>query len=179
MSDERLRNLSDKARMPRGAAIDAEDRSRDEPREVSDDQRIEAFRARQFQFVLPDLPEIPGYKCIWLSTENLNDMRQREADGYVPVTPNDVPGWAFPGMSDGGQAGTINIREMRAYKLPVHLWNAYMSINHHEKPMEDDSKLIARIDSRVGAGKSLVADGGEASGIAEIREGLRVKSPWK
>lgn len=180
MSDERSRNLRDPARTPRGAAS-TEDRSRDEPREISDDVRIAAFRARQFQYVLPDLPEMPGYKCVWLSTTAEQDtIRQREIDGYIPVHPDDIPGWNHPGASDAGTPGTINVREMRAYKLPISLWREYMSINHHERPAAQDEKLLAQIDTRVAGGRSLSeqTDRGEPSGIQELREGQRVRSPF-
>ena len=179
MADERLRNLKDQARLPRGAG-EPDEPSRDEPRGESDDLRIEAYRARQFQHVLPDLPKIPGFAVMWVSMENPNDVRQRLADGYTWVTPGDIPHWEFPGMHEGNQPGTINVREMRAAKLPMRLWNAYMTINHHERPLEDDSKLIARIDQKVGGSKSLeVEEAGEASGIQEIREGLKARSPWR
>ena len=174
MSDERLRNLGDKARMPRGASTE-EDRSRDEPREISDDLRVEAFRARHFQHVLPDLPEIAGYKTIWVSTENPTDIQQRQADGYEFVSPADIPGWNFPGATDAGAPGTVNVREMRAMKLRVGLWNAYMGINHHEKPMDLESAILSRIDQ----GLQDAGDRGEPSGVKELREGQKVRNPWK
>jgi hypothetical protein len=180
MTDERLRNLSDKARQPRGAAT-AEDRSRDEPRELSDDLRVEAFRARHFQSVIPNLPPIPGYKTIWVSTDNPTDIQQRQADGYEFVHPDDLPGWNFPGASDAGQPGTVNVREMRAMKLREGLWNAYMGINHHEKPAEMDSALIARIDTPTGGHRQSLydtGDRGEPSGVNEIRQSVRARNPW-
>jgi hypothetical protein len=180
MSDERLRNLSDPVRTPR-ASGKTEGSSRDEPRGVSDDLRIEAFRARQFQYVLPDLPEIAGYSTIWVSTENPTDIQQKQADGYEFVHPDDIPGWNFPGASDAGSPGTVNVREMRAMKLRIALWNGYMSINHHEKPADMDSALLARIDSAGGPGKPGLQDAGdrgEYSGVAEIRESQRSRNPW-
>lgn len=181
MSDERLRNLSDKARAPRGTAASAEDRSRDEPRELSDDLRIESFRARQFQYLLPDLPEIPGYTTLWASSENPTDIQQRQADGYQFVHPDDIPGWNFPGAGNGGVEGRVCVREMVAMKLPIRLNRAYMGINHHEKPADMDSAILQRIDGAGGPGRQGLrdeGDRGEVSGINEIREGQKLRNPW-
>jgi hypothetical protein len=181
MADERLRNVRDSSRESRGASLSEEDRSRSEPREISDEQRIAAFRARLFQHVLPDLPEIPGYKTIWLSMNAEQDtIQQRESDGYVPVTLDDVPGWAHPAMETGAAQGHIRIREMIAYKLPERIWRMYMEINHHERPMDQDQRMLAALTNLPNGGA--ITDQGAregVSGITEIAANQRVPSPWR
>lgn len=176
-NDERLRDLSDDARQSRGAEID---RARTEPREVSDQQRVEAFRARHYQAVLPDLPDIPGFHVVWLSTTaNEDTVRQREVFGYMPVKWSDVPGWGHPAASEGVIPETINVREMVAYKLPMYLYQEYMGISHHEKPLSEEEKLTTAIDAM----KAQAKRGGtvleEGDGMADIRDNRLIKPVFK
>ena len=60
--DDRLKKELGVARRSRGM----EDRQVTENRVVSDDERLEMFRAQLFNDALPDLPEIPGYHLHWM-----------------------------------------------------------------------------------------------------------------
>ncbi|MFZ9183829.1 MAG: hypothetical protein ACO214_11170 [Hylemonella sp.] len=90
MTDERLKKSADRSRENR----EMSDRMVTENREISDDERVEMFRQQFFQSALPDLPKIPGYHTCWLTTTNPRDSIQgRVRLVYVPVKPEDVPGW--------------------------------------------------------------------------------------
>src|ERR1700753_1610969 len=63
-------------------------------RELTDSERLEAFRMSFFQSQLPDLPPIPGYHVCWLTTNNRNDpVHGRLRLGYQFIKADDVPGW--------------------------------------------------------------------------------------
>ena len=120
----------------------SQNRQATEDRQVTDADRMELFKAAQYQSALPDIPPIPGFHVVWLASNNPRDslvMRQRM--GYVPVLPEEVKGFDF--VSDKGNAtdGLIRVNEMVAYKLPNELYQMYMRHNHHYAPAEEDTKL--------------------------------------
>lgn len=111
-------------------------------KELSDQQRIDEFRQQTFQSALPDIPPIEGYHVIWLTTENPRDtIPARMRMGYEPIKPEDVPGWEMASMKSGEWEGCIGINEMVAFKLPIHLYEAYMKQNHYDAPNYEEEKL--------------------------------------
>lgn len=95
--DDRLKKELGVARRSRGM----DDRQVTEDRGISDDDRLEMFRAQLFNDALPDLPEIPGYHVCWLTTTNPRDPIHRRIQlGYEPVKAEEVPGmehaWSRP-----------------------------------------------------------------------------------
>lgn len=144
-NDERLNTsrAEPKNRRSRGK----EDRQATEDREVTDEERLEAFRNRLFQAALPILPEIPGFHVCWLTTTNDKDtIQMREMWGYAPVLPEDVPGWDLTSIKTGEYAGCIGVNEMLAYKISLTLYESYMTEAHHNAPLEEEKKLRAVID---------------------------------
>ena len=82
-------NVDDRLKKELGASRrtrEAEERKVTEDRTVSDDDRLEMFRQQLFNDALPDLPELPGYHSIWLTTTNPRDsIHHRIRLGYEPI----------------------------------------------------------------------------------------------
>jgi len=57
-----------------------------------------------------------------------------------------VPGWDFATLRTGEYAGCIGVNEMIAFKLPIHLYEAYMYEAHHAQPLAEERKLTAVIE---------------------------------
>jgi len=139
--DDRLKKQDMEARISRSE----EDRDIAENRELTDDMRLELLRGMGLQTILPDIPPIPGFHVVWLSTANGRDsIPARARLGYTPVRPSDVPSFHFGDTSvqRGTQWGDcIMINEMIAYKLPMRLYQAYMEELHHKEPLRQESAL--------------------------------------
>ena len=166
MTDARLSKTSDKAREPR----DMQERNVKENREISDEERVEMFRHQFFQSALPDLPKIPGYHTCWLTTTNPRDSVQtRMRLGYEAIKPSDVPGWEYATLKTGEYAGFIGVNEMLAFKLPMRLYEAFMTEAHFNAPLREDEKLVAMTegmrDQVERAGGKLI----EGDGMADLR----------
>lgn len=141
--DERLARDAGQAQQDRAS----KDRETTESREVTDSIRLEAFRQSFFQSALPDLPSIPGYHVCWLTTTNPRDpVHARFRLGYEPIKASDIPGWEYAALKDGEHAGFIGVNEMIACKLPIHLYNLYMTEAHHEQPRREEEKLSATLE---------------------------------
>ncbi len=75
-------------------------------------ERLDAFRELQFNNALPDLPPIPGYHTIWLTTTNPRDsLAARSRLGYTPVRPDEVPGYEYATVKAGEHTGCIDFIE--------------------------------------------------------------------
>lgn len=120
------------------------DRAVTENRVLSDDERLAMYRMQTFQAALPDLPKIPGWHLIWLSTQNQYDPINRRMNlGYVPLKPSDVPGWdsSHFTLKTGEWAGYIGWNEMLAFKIPQDLYAKYMKHSHYDAPNQEESRL--------------------------------------
>ena len=123
-----------------------QDRAVTENRELSDDDRVAEFRQQYFQSALPDIPKIPGYHVCWLTTENPRDpIHSRVRLGYEPIRAADIPGWDHASLKTGEWEGCIGVNEMIAFKLPLQLYEAYMRVNHHEQPLEEEKALSSQL----------------------------------
>jgi hypothetical protein len=123
------------------------DREVTQNRTLTDDERLDEFRRSFYQSVLPDIPDIPGYHVCWLTTNNPRDsIPGRIRLGYSPIKASDVPGWEYASLKTGEYAGCIGVNEMIAFKLPTHLYEAYMYEAHHAQPMMEERKLASVID---------------------------------
>ena len=142
--DDRLKKEPDVARRSRGM----EDRQVTEDRGISDDDRLEMFRAQLFNDALPDLPKIPGYHVCWLTTTNPRDPIHRRIQlGYEPVKAEEVPGMEHASVKTGEYAGMIAVNEMLAFKLPESLYQRFMKEAHHDAPLREEDKLAEVADS--------------------------------
>lgn len=141
--DDRLKKELGVARRSRGM----EDRKVVEDREISDDDRLEMFRAQLFNDALPDLPEIPGFHVCWLTTTNPRDPIHRRIQlGYEPIKAEEVPGMAHASIKTGEYAGMIGVNEMLAFKLPMSLYQKFMREAHHDAPLREEDKLAEVAD---------------------------------
>lgn len=138
MSDERLSKQTVNTRKSKAS----QDRQVTEDREVTDAERLEMFRAAHAQAALPDIPPIPGFHVVWLTSTNSKDsLQMRARQGYVPVQSEDVKGFEFTADKGGVTDGLIRVNEMVAFKLPLHLYTLYMRENHHYAPAREETKL--------------------------------------
>lgn len=118
-------------------------------RELSDDDRLDIFRDSLDQSVLPDLPPMPGYHCCWLTTNNPRDtIARRRRIGYELIPLGELPGgWEGAGLNSADYPGYITVNEMIAARIPLTLYNRYMREVHHSKPLGEEEKLRATVDS--------------------------------
>ena len=175
--DDRLRKeVGTAGRRPR----EADDRAVTERRDISDDDRIDMFRQTLFNDVLPDLPPIPGYHVCWLSTSHQSDtIPRRMRLGYEPIKASEVPGMEYASLKTGQYEGLIGINEMVAYKLPQHLYEAYMQEAHHAAPAREVASIAAQVDAYK---ESAARDGGElqeGDGMDELRRSAPTRGVFR
>ena len=166
-TDERLKKELGVGRQSR----EMEDRQVTENREVTDDDRLEMFRAQLFNDALPDLPNIPGYHMCWLTTTNPRDPIHRRIQlGYEPIKASEVPGMEFASVKTGEWAGMVGVNEMIAFKLPEALYQRFMQEAHHDAPLREENKLAETAEimrqQAEGSGSTLF----EGDGLVEMRE---------
>jgi hypothetical protein len=166
-TDERLKKELGVGRQSR----EMEDRKVVENREVTDDDRLEMFRAQLFNDALPDLPHMPGYHMCWLTTTNPRDPIHRRIQlGYEPIKASDVPGMEFASVKTGEWAGLIGVNEMIAFKLPESLYQRFIQEAHHDAPLREENKLAETAEimrqQAEGSGSTLF----EGDGLMEMRE---------
>jgi hypothetical protein len=167
VSDDRLKKELGVGRQDRAAM----DRQVAENREVSEDDRLEMFRAQLFNDALPDLPEMPGYHVCWLTTTNPRDPIHRRIQlGYEPVKAAEVPGMEFASIKTGEWTGLIGVNEMIAFKLPTTLYQKFMQEAHHDAPLREENKLAETAEimrqQAEGSGSTLY----EGDGLVEMRD---------
>ena len=166
-TDERLKKELGAGRQSR----EMEDRQVVENREVTDDDRLEMFRAQLFNDALPDLPDMPGYHVCWLTTTNPRDPIHRRIQlGYEPIKAAEVPGMEFASVKTGEWSGLIGVNEMIAFKLPTSLYQRFMQEAHHDAPLREENKLAETAEimrqQAEGSGSTLF----EGDGLMEMRE---------
>ncbi len=166
-TDERLKKELGAGRQSR----EMEDRKVSENREVTDDDRLEMFRAQLFNDALPDLPDMPGYHVCWLTTTNPRDPIHRRIQlGYEPIKADEVPGMEFASIKTGEWSGLIGVNEMIAFKLPLGLYQRFMQEAHHDAPLREENKLAETAEimrqQAEGSGSTLF----EGDGLQEMRE---------
>jgi len=163
--DDRLKKEIGAGR--RSRALD--NRSVTEDRVRTDDDRLAMFRQQMFNDALPDLPPIPGHHVCWLTTTNPRDsIHRRMMLGYTPVTLEDAPGLDHSTLKTGEYAGLLGINEMIAFKLPMHLYEAYMQEAHHIKPAQEAERLNYEAQSLLEQGKRSGLQIEMEEGMAEI-----------
>ena len=120
-TDQRLSKQTVNRRPSRAA----QSRAVTEDREQTDADRLALFRQAHAEAALPNLPTIPGYHSVWLTSNNSKDTLQaRHRLGYEPMRPDEHPGFGEFAVGQGGVTdGLIHVNEMVAYKLPIDLYN--------------------------------------------------------
>lgn len=175
MSDEPDLRLKKELDVPRRSR-ESGGRSATEGRELSNDDRRNMFRQQMYNDVLPNLPEIPGYHLVWLTTANPRDpIHQRLRLGYELLTAEDVPGFDAITLKTGDYPGCIGVNEMLAAKLPMDLYLSYMEIAHHDRPAEQEQILNQSLDdlresaARDGGRLLDATEKGEINGMDDLR----------
>ena len=127
------------------------------------------------------LPEViggdPNYHYCWLSTTNQSDpIYRRLRLGYALVKADELPYLGEQNRVQSGEfAGCISINELILAKLPLPLYQTIMSINHYEKPMQEEELLRANMvsDEEDSSGQRL----GKAYGAGIEKLGQRTRRP--
>ncbi len=136
---------------------------------VSNDDRLAMFRNQLFNSALPQLPEIPGHHLCWLTTTNPRDsiiMRQRL--GYELLKSSDFPGFELVTQKTGDYAGCIAVNEMLAAKLPLDLYEMYMTEAHHNAPNNEENKLKETLENIQSSARGVKAEVIAEEGNAEL-----------
>ena len=144
------------------------DRNATQDRSLGREENSLSFKDAFSFNALPDLPPISGFKTIWLTTTNPRDtIAARMRLGYVPVSPSEVPGWESLKLKSGEYEGMVGVNEMLAFKLPVELYQRYMTQMHYDAPLAEEGKIKAQLElMRDSRGRALARDVGD--GIAEL-----------
>lgn len=141
MSEEMSEITADKPRRGRPPRESREDIARDEARSKLGeyDDPVGVFEEMSFsEDLLPTPPKIPGFHLCWLTTNGIGDsIASRQRAGYVPVHPDEVPGFAaVSGQNAQNTPEIIQRNEMVLYKIRSELHDRLKSHYHGAKPME-------------------------------------------
>jgi hypothetical protein len=140
-----------------------------EDRALSDSERREAYRRGLYQSHLPDLPNIPGYHVCWLTTSNPKDsIAGRLRLGFELIKSSEIAGFEFANVKTGDYSGCIGINEMLAAKLPLSLYEDYMTISHHEAPLEEESAILAEVMKQAEATNGMIGQVKLEDGTAQL-----------
>lgn len=136
--------------------------------------KLAMFRNQLFNSALPELPEISGYHLCWLTTTNPRDsiiMRQRL--GYELIKASEFPGFDLVTQKTGEYAGCVAVNEMLAAKLPLDLYEMYMTEAHHNAPNQEEDKLKATLESIQATARGVKAEVLVEEGNAELGRNTR------
>jgi hypothetical protein len=75
--------------------------------------------------------------------------------GYVPVQPEELPGFESLKITAGDHIGKIGCNEMVLYKLPVEDYLVMMEENHHYAPLDEEDKFGDVSNMVDGRGKTI------------------------
>ena len=159
VADERLaKGAGDSTRGSRNSA-DAS-RTNQDGTALTIAERRAMLRNQLNQEILPTPPKVAGWHFCWLSqTNNSDPIYKRVQLGYEPVKASEIPGFATQHQINGGEFdGCVACNEMILFKIPEELYQEIMLINHHEKPLEEESMIRATAgkDERDSGGRKLV-----------------------
>ena len=126
--------------------------------DLSNRERIEAFRDKWQNSALPDIPKdlVPGMHLCWLSTTNTYDsIDKRMALGYEPVKAATLgKGFETLGkMSSGKFEGCVSCNEMVLFMLPEEIYQEVMRMMHLEDPLEHQRNITQNVRSSAQEGK--------------------------
>lgn len=156
-----------------------EDR-KDDGLELSQDEREQMLRDEAMQNQLPNPPRRPGIHWFWASLNNpYTPVTWYVRMGYVPVKMEELEGWAHANMrgKSGEYSGCVTVNEMLLMRADETAYQRFMKIVHHDKPMEEQQKMMSSfkdvqetVAMESGHG-GLVHDGarpGEVSGLPSL-----------
>lgn len=170
MIDSRLKRTANESRADRRS----QERRLSENRELSDSDRREAYRKGLYQSHLPDLPPLKGFHVCWLTTMNPKDSIQaRLRLGYQLIKTGEIPGFDYANVKTGEYQGYIGINEMLAAKLPLDLYESYMSISHHEQPLEEEGAIVENVLKEAEKTHGFIGSVKLEDGTAQLGKGPR------
>jgi hypothetical protein len=142
------------------------DRAITQRRQLTDEERVELLKRANFQSSLPNLPRIPGYHVVWVSTTHPSDTPQgRMQLGYTLIEQAEVPEFTYSDQKSADFPGAITWREMVGMKIPLHLYQLYMEELHHNEPAKQEESIY---NDAIAAGETA---------MQAARRGGRVKNP--
>ena len=154
--------------------------SEDAPRKATEeklhskDERRRMWNDEWTQSALPKLPSLKDWHLCWLSTTNSYDsIDKRMRLGYVPVKSEEISGLESYRVKSGEHVGYISCNEMLLFKLPMDIYQEYMTHVHHDMPNDEVEKVQVQLESLQGAardsnGRSLMSVEGE--GMGQIKQ---------
>lgn len=144
---ERDARLTNRGKSGNQAGREEEDRNLTEDRQVIDADRLEQFRSSFAAEKLPKLPDIPGFHVCWLTTTNNADPLYRRLNwGYELIKATEVPAFERIEIKTGEYTGCIGAGEMLAAKIPIELYEMYMTEVHYTQPLAEEGKLRSALD---------------------------------
>lgn len=150
------------------------EREGSEDQEITDDDRFAMFQDSATNSILPDPPYQAGFHLCWLSTTNGRDtIATRQRLGYQLVRAAEVPGWEGVGGGTGQFDGVVQVNEMVLARIPLRLYNRYMRDAHHTRPLAEEEKIRAALDSMKGQAEQVGGRLIEGDGTANLVQRAR------
>ena len=168
MESRLKKSLKSSAREDR--ASEEASRSAPEDKFISKQDRRKMWSDEEWtQSALPKLPAMDGWHLCWLSTTNSYDsIDKRIRLGYIPVKPEEIPGYENYRVKAGEYVGYIACNEMLLFKIPMDVYQDYMLEMHHDRPRDEADKVRVQVENLQGQrdsnGRSLVNVEGEGLG---------------
>lgn len=141
--------LKDEDRRPVAVEQDMqEDEARESPVMPSTDELEARLAEEAMQNALPNLPAKPGWHRFWASTTNTYTPVQYFLRlGYVPIKGEELPEMMHLKALSGEFAGFVTVNEMVGLQVPEDIYQKYMKIMHHDRPMSEAERLKANVDA--------------------------------
>jgi hypothetical protein len=168
MQDSRLKKSAGNQRTDRVMR----DRPVTENRQLTDRERAEAYRKQHYNTHLPDLPPIKGFHVCWGTTTNPREtIHGRLRLGYSTIKASELPGFEYAAIKSGEWIGCVGINEMIALKLPLHLYEEYMTISHHEQPLEEERGIVEAAMEKQQQSRGVIGEISLEDGTAGLGKG--------
>lgn len=155
-----------------------EDTERSQDLALFSEDELNKFIASEFEDSrLPSPPKIPGWHLCWLTTTSPYDpVQKRMRLGYVPVRPDELPGFQDPHAPklEGFSEGYITCNEMVLFKIKEEVYQGIMRYFHHKRPLEQEEGALAQLK---GGGKQNEAGfrmATEGDGVQAMDEDVRL-----
>lgn len=123
------------------------------------EERKAFLRSEWTSDILPNVEDEPGWHYCWLSTTSSSDPIYRRLQlGYELVPYEQMKKLGIQNVAQSGEfAGCVAVNEMILARIPAELFQEIMTINHYEKPLEEEELLKANAvrDDTDSGGQSL------------------------
>ena len=168
------RDAAPEMRGERGVTEDAQ-RTGDDGLSSSELEKL--IRDEFDQNSLPKPPAIPGQHLCWLTTTSgFDTISKRRRIGYVAVRQSELPDFdPSNGQKLASYEGFVTCNEMVLHRIPERVYQMYMKIYHHQKPLEDEQNIVSKAkDNPTGDSKGRLADTEEVlEGVSEMERTVK------